>query len=409
MIGASPVPLSPEAQLETLRRGAVELFSEADLLAKLRRGTPLVVKAGFDPTAPDLHLGHTVLLTKMRQFQDLGHRVVFLIGDFTGRIGDPTGRSKTRPPLTEDEVRQNADTYKRQVFKVLDPDKTVIDFNSRWLAPLTAADVVRLASQYTLARLLERDDFRTRLRDNQPISTHELLYPLFQAYDSVQLRADVELGGQDQLLNLLVGREVMAGYGLERQVVLTTPLLEGTTATVVDGRLTGDKMSKSLGNYVGIEEPPKDIYGKIMSISDALMWRWLELLSTRSTADVAALRAGHPKAAKHVLAEEIVTRYHGADAARHEHEAFEAVFARRGAPETIDERTVALPEGQRELYRVLAAAGLAKSGSDGRRLVAQGAVQIDGERATDPMRAMPAGGPYLFKVGKLRWARVTVQ
>ena len=401
--------MTPEAQLEILKRGAVDLVSEADLLAKLRRGRPLTVKAGFDPTAPDLHLGHTVLLTKMRQFQDLGHRVVFLIGDFTGRIGDPTGRQKTRPPLTDEDVQQNAETYRRQVFEVLDPERTVVDFNSRWLGPLHAVDVVRLASQYTLARLLERDDFRTRLRENLPISTHELLYPLFQAYDSVHLKADVELGGQDQILNLLVGREVMAGYGLEKQVVLTTPLLEGTGATLVDGKLAGDKMSKSLGNTVGIDESPKDMYGKIMSISDDLLWRWLDLLSTRPSDDIRALRAGHPKEAKHSFAEEIVTRYHGADAARREHEAFEAVFAKKGEPETIEERTVDLSHGPREVFRVLVASQLVKSGSEGRRLVQQGAVQIDGEKVTDPLRPIPPGGPYLFKVGKLRWARVTVK
>ncbi len=400
--------MTPEEQVETLGRGAVDLVSKAELLAKLRRGKPLVVKAGFDPTAPDLHLGHTVLLTKMRQFQDLGHTVVFLIGDFTGRIGDPTGKSKTRPPLTEDEVLQNAETYKRQVFKVLDAEKTVVDFNSRWLAAMSAADVVRLASQYTLARLLERDDFRTRLREEKPISTHELLYPLFQAYDSVRLHADVELGGQDQLLNLLVGREVMAGYGLERQVVLTTPLLEGTTAAVVDGKLAGDKMSKSLGNYVGIDELPKEMYGKLMSISDDLMWRYLDLLSTRGADEIAALRAGHPKEAKHALATEIVGRYHGDEIARAERAAFDAVFAKGAQPETIEDKTVALPEGQRQLFRVIAAAGLASSGGDARRLVAQGAVQIDGEKATDPMAAIAPGTARLFKVGKLRWARVTV-
>jgi len=396
--------------LDVIGRGAEEIIKREDLVARLKLGRPLRVKAGFDPTAPDLHLGHTVLLNKMRQFQDLGHQVIFLIGDFTGMIGDPTGRNTTRPPLTEEQIKTNAETYKKQVFKILDRDRTEVRFNSEWLIPLGSPGFIKLAAKYTLARMLERDDFKKRWQNEVPIALHELLYPLAQGYDSVALRADVELGSSDQLFNLLVGRQLQKEYGQEPQVCLTGPLLEGTDAREVDGKIVGDKMSKSLGNYVGIDEPANEQYGKLMSVSDGLMWRYYELLSRRTTDEIAALRSGHPKAAKMALAREIVERYHDAEAARAAEAHFEQVHARREVPDEIEERTMSRDAGTDSvlLAKAMAQLGLATSGSDARRLIAQGGVTVDGERAGDP-NAKLVPGTYLLKVGKRKFARVTVQ
>jgi tyrosyl-tRNA synthetase len=405
-----PKPVFPpvEEQLALLRRGAVDLVDEGQLAAKLARsresGRPLTVKAGFDPSAPDLHLGHSVLLAKMRQFQVLGHRVVFLLGDFTALIGDPTGKKATRPQLTEEEIEANLATYERQVFKVLDREATVIDRNSRWLVPLGSVGMVRLAGRYTLARMMERDDFRTRFQENRPIHLHELLYPLAQGYDSIALAADVELGGHDQIFNLLVGRALMKEEGLEPQVVLTVPLLVGTDGV--------EKMSKSLGNAVGLEESPREIYGKTLSIPDALMWDWLLLLTEVPEEEIAARRravgAGdeNPKTVKQELARRLVTRYHGADEALAAEREFEQVFAGGGVPDEVPEVTV---EAGLPLAKLLPAAGLAPTNSEARRLVEQGAVSIDGEKVGDPYLELPTRDePYLLKVGKRRFARVTV-
>jgi tyrosyl-tRNA synthetase len=400
-------------QFDYLRKGAVEIIRSEELLAKLERacasGKPLTVKVGFDPSAPDLHLGHTVVLRKMKHFQDLGHRVVFLIGDFTGMIGDPSGQSKTRPVLTREQVRKNAETYKRQVFKILHPKRTVIDFNSRWLGRLGAAGLIGLASKYTVARLLERDDFARRYKAAQPIGLHELLYPLAQGYDSVALRADVEMGGTDQTFNLLVGRDLMREYGLEPQVVLTMPLLEG-----LDGI---EKMSKSLGNYVGINEPPREIYGKLMSISDALMWRYWELCTDLTLAEIEAMKrqvesgALHPRRAKSDLARRVVADYHGEAVAAAAADEFEKVFARREAPDEI--REVRLPSSPQPIWvsRLLVTVGLAKSNGEARRLIEQGGVSLDGERLADPSREIPAAAPasHLIKVGKRHFVRVQFQ
>jgi len=392
--------------LDILKRGVVHLEVERDLEERLRIGRPLVVKAGFDPTAPDLHLGHTVLIHKMRQFQELGHEVVFIIGDFTGMIGDPTGRSQTRPPLTREQIAANAETYKRQVFKILDPAKTRVEMNSQWLAALGPADVVQLAARYTVQRMMERHDFKKRVDAGHEIAVHEFLYALFQAYDSVAIRADVELGGQDQLWNLMVGRDIMRRYGLPPQIVMTTPLLEGTDAKIVDGKLVGDKMSKSLGNYVGITEPPADQYGKLMSISDDLMWRYYLLLSSRPATEIEALKAGHPMDAKHGLAHEVVARYHGKDEADRAAEGFKKQFSKRELPDEIPELTVTLDRPA--LYRVLAEAGLCKSGSDATRLISGGGVDVDGTPARDPKAELEKGKTVLLRVGKRRYARVTV-
>lgn len=395
-------------QLALLKRGAVDLIDEAQLRAKLERsraaGEPLVVKTGFDASAPDLHLGHTVLLRKMRHFQELGHRVVFLIGDFTAMIGDPSGKKATRPQLSREQVLANSRTYQEQVFRVLDREATVVDFNSRWLDALGAQGIVRLAGRYTLARMMEREDFRKRWESNQPISLHELLYPLAQGYDSIALAADVELGGQDQLFNLLVGRDLMKEEGLEPQVVLTVPLLVGT-----DG---AEKMSKSLGNAIGIEEPPEEIYGKTMSIPDPLMWEWYLLLTDLSEEELAARRrrveAGelHPKGVKQELARRLVADYHGEEAARRAEAGFEEVFSRGGVPEEVAERAA---DAGTPLYKLLAGAELAPSNSEARRLVQQGAVSVDGDRQEDPYTELAARErPYLLKVGKRRFARLKV-
>jgi len=395
-----------DEQMELLRRGAVDLVDEAQLRAKLEKsrqtGEPLTVKTGFDPSSPDLHLGHTVLLRKMRHFQQLGHRVIFLIGGFTARIGDPTGKKATRPQLTGEEVAANARTYQRQVFRVLDEARTVIDDNDRWLGALGSHGMVRLAGRYTLARMMEREDFKTRFQENRPIHLHELLYPLAQGYDSVVLKADVELGGHDQIFNLLVGRDLMKEEGLEPQVVLTVPLLVG-----LDGH---EKMSKSLGNAIAVEEPPREIYGKTMSIPDGLMWDWYLLLTDLDQAEIAGRRtrveAGelHPKGVKQELARRLVAQFHGEEAARQAEAEFDNVFAAGGVPDEIPEKELA---GSWTLPRLLTAAGLAPSNGEARRLIQQGAVAIDGERVDDPfLELSPRPEPYLFKVGKRRFARI---
>ncbi len=404
------MPFAPvDEQLARLGRGAVDLVERPQLADKLARsrksGQPLTVKTGFDPSSPDLHLGHTVLLRKMRHFQELGHRVVFLVGSFTALIGDPTGKKTTRPQLTEEEVEANARTYQEQVFKVLDREKTVVDFNARWLVPLGAAGIVRLAGRYTLARIMEREDFKTRWAEGQPIHLHELLYPLAQGYDSVAMKADVELGGHDQIFNLLVGRDLMREEGLEPQVCLTVPLLVG-----LDG---AQKMSKSLGNAIALEDPPREMYGKTMSIPDALMWDWYLLLTDLPEAELAARRravasgALHPKAVKQELAQRIVADYHGAAAAAEAEAEFERVFAAGGVPDEVAE----LVTQQLPLFRILASCGLAASNNEARRLIKQGAVSIDGNPAGENEIDVSLGHraePYLLKVGKRRFARVRV-
>ena len=391
-----------ERQLGQIRRGSVEIINEEELVAKLRRGEPLRVKAGFDPTAPDLHLGHTVLIQKLKHFQELGHQVVFLIGDFTGMIGDPTGKSETRKKLTRAEVLRNAETYKWQIFKILDPSKTEIAFNSSWMDSFTAADFIELCSRYTVARMLERDDFDKRFKGNQPISIHEFLYPLVQGYDSVALRADVELGGTDQKFNLLMGRHIQREHGQAAQVVLTMPILEG-----LDGV---QKMSKSLGNYVGIDEAPADMFGKLMSISDNLMWRYFELLSDKSLNEIENLRqqvdAGeaHPKTVKEDLAQEIVTRFHGAEAALAARVGFNSVFAQQGIPEDIPVYEIAAGTS---LVDVLSGSGVCPSKGDARRMCKQAAVSIDG-RKEDDFAFLFTEGTYVLKVGKKRFLKVEV-
>ncbi len=405
-------------QLAEIERGSVELHTREDLVEKLARsvrtGRPLRVKAGFDPTAPDLHLGHTVILMKMRRFQELGHQAIFLIGDFTGRIGDPTGKKETRPMLTEAELARNADTYRQQVFKILDPERTEVRFNSKWFAEMGAEGMVRLAASMTVARMLERDDFKKRYQDGQPIAIHEFLYPLVQGYDSVALKADVELGGTDQLFNLLVGRALQREAGQEPQVVITNPLLEGLDAKVVDGVLTGAKMSKSAGNYVGIQEDPEVQFGKLMSVSDELMWRYYELCTDIAPETLREMRqlvtAGrlHPKKAKEGLAMRIIADFHGEDAARQAREEFERVFARKGVPDRVSEFTVPLEEGKVFVPRLLVRTALASSNSEALRLLRQGAVRVDGRKLdaeTTELEAQP-GQTILLKVGKRRFARV---
>jgi tyrosyl-tRNA synthetase len=386
-------------QLAYLTKGCVDVVRAGELKTRLERGLPLTVKVGFDPTAPDLHLGHTVLIRKMKHFQDLGHRVIFVIGDFTGMIGDPTGRSKTRPPLSTQEIAQNAETYKTQVFKILDRDKTVVEFNSRWLSPLGAEGLIRLAARYNVAQMLERRDFKQRYESGKPIAVHEFLYPLAQAYDSVHLQADVELGGTDQLFNLNVGRDIMPSYSLEPQIVMTTPLLEG-----LDGV---EKMSKSLGNYVGVTDGPDDMFGKIMSVSDDLMWRYLLLLTDTAEDDIArrqaAVAAGevHPKQVKMQLAARIVADFHGQAAAEAAVEAFDARFSRgelnAAELEVIEVRVADASIG---LPKLVVAAGLAASASEASRKIQQGGVRVDRERVTDIRTRVPAGGMVLLEVGR---------
>jgi tyrosyl-tRNA synthetase len=390
-----------ESQLEIIKRGAVEVLPEAELVAKLKQGRPLRIKAGFDPTAPDLHLGHTVLIQKMKQFQDLGHEVIFLIGDFTGMIGDPSGKSETRKQLTRDEVAKNAETYKEQIFKILDPKKTVVEFNHSWMEKLDAVALIGLAAKYTVARMLERDDFKQRYQKQQPISIHEFLYPLIQGYDSVALRADVELGGTDQRFNLLMGRELQREYGQGAQVVLTMPLLEG-----LDGV---HKMSKSLGNYIGITEPPEEMFGKVMSISDELMWRYFELLSDLPLSAIRTLKSNvasgslHPMEAKKQLGAELVTRFHGAKAADGARNYFETRFQKKAAPVEIRQRFSA-PEPI-WICRLIVNLKFAKSTSDARRLIAQGAVRVDGAVIDDVNFQFHAPPNRLLEVGKNRIAQ----
>jgi tyrosyl-tRNA synthetase len=390
-------------QLEQIRRGSVEIINEEELVAKLRRGVPLRIKAGFDPTAPDLHLGHTVLIQKLKHFQELGHQVIFLIGDFTGMIGDPSGKSETRKKLTREEVLSNAETYKKQIFKILDQERTEIAFNSTWMDTFSAAEFIELCSRYTVARMLERDDFEKRFKGNQPISIHEFLYPLVQGYDSVALKADVELGGTDQKFNLLMGRHLQREHGQASQIVLTMPILEG-----LDGV---QKMSKSLGNYIGIDEAPGDMFGKLMSISDELMWRYYELLSDSSLERIGTLReqvqsgALHPKVAKEDLAQEITTRFHGVEAGVTAREAFNAVFAKQGVPEDIEVFSV---QAGALLVDVLSESGVCSSKGDARRMCKQNAVTIDGRKEEDAAFAF-APGEYVLKIGKKRFLKLVAE
>jgi tyrosyl-tRNA synthetase len=392
-------------ELGRLRRGVEEILVEAELVERFKEGRRLRVKAGFDPTAPDLHLGHTVLINKLRQFQELGHEVMFLIGDFTGMIGDPTGKNVTRKALTREEVLENAATYEHQIYKILDPEKTTVLFNSQWMAEMNAADLVQVAAKYTVARMLERDDFNKRYNSGQPIAVHEFLYPLIQGYDSVAMKADVELGGTDQKFNLLVGRELQKHYGQKPQVIMTLPILEG-----LDGV---QKMSKSLGNYIGINEPPETMFGKLMSISDELMWRYFELLSFRSSKDIEGLKQAvsqgvNPRDVKFQLGQEIVTRFHDRAAAEAAQASFVARFQKGILPEEMPE-IVLQSEGEGlAIANALKGAGLTGSTSEAMRMIQQGAVRIDGERVSDRSLHVPAGGTRVFQVGKRRFARVTV-
>ncbi|MCZ6686719.1 MAG: tyrosine--tRNA ligase [Gammaproteobacteria bacterium] len=396
---------SVKEQMEVIQRGADEVIVEKELEKRLRAGGKLRVKAGFDPTAPDLHIGHTVLINKMRQFQQLGHEVIFLIGDFTGMIGDPSGKNATRPALSQDEILENAKTYQDQVFRILDPDQTKIMFNSTWMSEMSAADLIHLAGKHTVARMLERDDFSKRYKDGRSISIHEFLYPLVQGYDSVAMKADVELGGTDQKFNLLVGRQLQQAYGQQPQVVVTMPLLEG-----LDGV---QKMSKSLGNYVGITDPPADMFGKLMSVSDDLMWRYFELLSFRSTADIAALQKAadngkNPRDIKIELAMEIIERFHDGAAADRARDDFVARFSRGEIPDEMTECELAAEDGELGIANVLRGAGLTASNSEGFRMLRQGAVRVDGAKVSDRDLVLKAGATYIIQVGKRKFARVSL-
>ncbi len=397
---------TPSEKITELKRGSEEILLESELLEKLTSGQPLRVKTGFDPTAPDLHLGHTVLINKMRQFQEFGHTVIFLIGDFTGMIGDPSGRNATRPPLSREDIEKNAKTYKEQIFKILDPELTEIRFNSEWMTPLGTEGMIRLASRITLARIAERDDFKKRLADNQPIAIHELLYPLAQGYDSVALKSDIELGGTDQKFNLLMGRELQKQYGMLPQTVLTVPLLEG-----LDGI---NKMSKSLDNYIALEDPPNEMFGKIMSISDELMWRYYELLSFQSVSEIEQIQqdvqnGANPKDAKVALASEITARFHGVTEAKRACVGFASQFTKGVAPKEMPH--VQIPSDDQGILMsvILRDAGLVDSSSDGIRMIRQGAVKADGERISDIKYVMRPGTSSTIQVGKRRWAHVEVQ
>jgi tyrosyl-tRNA synthetase len=398
---------SVEESLELIRRGADEILVEKELIKKLERGKPLRVKAGFDPTAPDLHLGHTVLINKLRQFQDLGHEVMFLIGDFTGMIGDPTGKSATRPPLTRDQVLENARSYEEQIYKILDPEKTMVLFNSSWMGEMSAADLIQLAARHTVARMLERDDFSKRYKGGQPIAIHEFLYPLVQGYDSVAMKADVELGGTDQKFNLLVGRQLQEAYGQEPQVVLTMPILEG-----LDGV---QKMSKSLNNYIGITDAPEEMFGKIMSISDDLMWRYFELLSFSPMSEIEGYRrqiedGANPRDIKFLLGEEIVARFHDRAAAEKAKQAFIDRFRKGAMPEDMPEVELrASTEQGMPIGNVLKEAGLVSSTSEAFRMLKQGAVRLDGERLEDRSKVLKPGSSVVAQVGKRRFARVKIR
>lgn len=395
-----------ERSVALLARGTEEIIKQEDLEARLQLDRPLRIKVGFDPTAPDLHLGHTVLINKMRQFQDLGHEVTFLIGDFTGLIGDPTGKNVTRKPMTTEEVKANAETYATQVFKILDEEKTRIRFNSEWLHALGSEGMIRLAARYTVARMLERDDFEKRYRSGQPIAVHEFLYPLAQGYDSVALEADVEMGGTDQKFNLLVGRHLQQQYGQPPQIVMTVPLLEGTDGV--------QKMSKSLGNYIGIVEPPDEIFGKLMSISDELMWRYFDLLSFRSNEDLAALRQSvadgrNPRDVKFLLCEEIISRFHGARAAEQAQETFIARFREGAMPEDMPEKTLDTDGEGIGIAAALSGCGLTSSNSEAFRMIQQGGVRIDGEKVSDRGLVLPAGFSGILQVGKRKFCKADVR
>jgi len=398
--------MTQSTDIEVIRRGADELIVEEDLSRKLAKGKPLRVKAGFDPTAPDLHLGHTVVLNKMKQFQDLGHHVMFLIGDFTGMIGDPSGRNATRPPLTPEQIAENAETYKAQVFKVLDADRTEICFNSTWCNQLGASGMIRLAAKHTVARMLERDDFSKRYAEQRPISIHEFLYPLMQGYDSVAMKADVELGGTDQKFNLLVGRELQKHYGQDPQVILTMPLLEG-----LDGV---NKMSKSLGNYVGIHDAPGDMFGKLMSVSDDLMWRYVELLSFESLGTIAGWKrdvesGGNPRDVKVRFAQEIVARFHDRESAARALEEFESLFRHGGVPVDLADQFIEVTADGGAIAQVLKSSGVCPSVSEALRMIEQGGVKVDGQKVADKALKLAVGGPYVLQVGKRKFAKVTLR
>ncbi len=394
---------SIKEQIAELSRGTDEILPDGGLEAKLKLGRPLNIKVGFDPTAPDLHVGHTVIINKMRQFQEFGHNVVFLIGDFTGMIGDPSGRNATRPPLTVEQIEENATTYKDQVFKILDPERTTVDFNSRWLTELGSPGLIKLASRYTVARMLERDDFSKRFASGQSISIHEFLYPLAQAYDSVALKTDVEMGGTDQKFNLLVGRHIQQSYDLEPQIVITLPLLEG-----LDGV---QKMSKSYGNYIGITDPAGEMFGKVMSVSDDLMWRYFELLSFRPLSDIEGLKKAvdggqNPRDVKFELAMELVARFHDDKAAEAAKAEFISRFQKGAMPEEIRDVSVASKDGRLGIAHLLKEAGLVSSTSEAFRMIKQGAVRIDGERIEDRSLEVEAGSNHVYQVGKRKFARV---
>ncbi len=392
-----------ELEIAELKRGAVDLIQEAELRKKLARGVPLRVKAGFDPTAPDLHLGHTVLINKLRQFQQFGHDVIFLIGDFTGLIGDPTGKNATRPRLTPQEIAQNALTYQEQIYKILDRERTIIEFNSRWMGTMSAAGLIELAAKHTVARMLERDDFHKRYKGGLPIAIHEFLYPLVQGYDSVALKADVELGGTDQKFNLLVGRQLQESYGQEPQIVLTTPLLEG-----LDGV---QKMSKSLGNYVGIHDLPEEMFGKLMSISDTLMWRYFELLSFRPLAEIDALRKAmaegrNPRDIKFELARELVARFHSAAAADRAQRDFTTRFTQGATPADLPEQLVEIDGGSARLTALLKDLGFVASGSEAVRKIQEGAVRVDQEKVANHGHELLVGSTYIVSIGKRHFAKI---
>lgn len=391
--------------LDQLKRGCDEVLVEAELVERLKAGKPLRIKAGFDPTAPDLHLGHTVLINKLRQFQDLGHEVLFLIGDFTGMIGDPTGKSATRPALTVEQVEQNSQTYQQQIFKILDKEKTTVVFNSTWMNKMSPAELIQLAAKHTVARMLERDDFNKRYNSGQPIAIHEFLYPLIQGYDSVEMKSDVELGGTDQKFNLLVGRELQKHYGQKPQVVMTMPLLEGTDGV--------NKMSKSLGNYIGIDEAPDEIFGKLMSISDELMWRYFELLSFRPLSEIEGFKqqvddGANPRDIKFLLAEEIIARFHCEADATKSRENFIARFQKGAMPDDIEEIELTAVEGEIPIANLLKEAGLVNSTSDAFRMIKQGAVKIDGEKVDSRDVKIKAGTENIYQVGKRRFAKVKI-
>lgn len=400
--------LSPEKQLELIKKGVLDVINEEELLEKLKEGRPLVVKAGFDPTAPDLHLGHTVLLQKLRTFQQLGHTVYFIIGDFTAMIGDPSGRDKTRPPLTKEQVLQNAKTYKEQVFKVLDPEKTVVVFNSEWLGSMSAEDLIKLTAKYTVARMLERDDFKKRFRENTPISIHEFIYPLLQAYDSVAIKADVELGGSDQRFNLLIGRDIQKEYGIEKpQVAILLPLLVGTDGV--------KKMSKSYGNYIGITEPPEDMFGKVMSITDELMWNYWELLTDLTLDEINKLRDDvqsgkvHPMEVKKQLGMYIVERFHSKEAAIRAKEQFEKVHSKKEIPDdvpVVSAKSLNLSSDKVELFELIYLLNLAPTKSEAKRLIKQGGVKLNGEKIEDFLYQVNIDREYLIQAGKRKFVKL---